>query len=777
MYSNIIYGLDIETSTIDSLIHKDKRISYMISYCISKINMKTGEYSKVELGRTYADLDNFLYRLNEQANEKELEYLIYIHNFDYEYSFFKNNLKYFKEMYDKEDTLSYLFMSANSPLYMELGRLNFRCSLKLLSKSIYQLGNELKIPKLDYEYNKVRTPLTKLDDKEIEYNYRDVEIMLKAIYNLYTNNQYIKEIKDIPLTKTGISRLNCEKNKEVNTTKKLQKKKITKGKNKGYRTRTLYDFHIQECQDDKAKSEKQLRVWEQCFQGGLVFSNPKYCGVIISNVASIDFSSSYPTQILYRYFPYDFVEITKDKKETVEKYINQEFNDFVQLILPKPFYTYFNTTIKIKNVKAKYFFYPLSIAKIENFKELYNDVNCKFLNGKIITSDIGIVITVSSLDLFIISLFYDFEIEDCLYLESTRKTKKSTEYMINACVFNGLKKVEYKTYNNIVQDEMKYKQYNTTEIKDKYFLENINSKKDYIGQKEIAHSMLLSVKSDLNALYGINAMHLLHDKWSYDVDEMEWYNNPDTYEQYMETRTKSSYIYGMYVACYARSSLCYAIYSLLQEDIDIYYTDTDSVKYKDDVKADRVIIEFNKLITSMLGDEYKKLKFGTLDKEHVYDKFVTIGTKSYITLMKDNVDATISGVPNATRIFQTLYNDNYNHNFNDLIFNCYHYDCNIDRSCIKKLAHTYSNTKETVRIYDKSVNKMYEETVVSGCVLQNTPVQMKSFESKLWRMYGKIIKETYSDTVNPLTFDIHTDITMKDGKYKVKTELSRSEIL
>ena len=102
MFSNIIYGLDIETSTIDSMVY-DKKISYMISYCISKINILNGEYEKVEVGRTYNDLDRFLYKLNDYANDNEKEYLIYIHNFDYEYSFFKNNLKYFKEMYNEDD--------------------------------------------------------------------------------------------------------------------------------------------------------------------------------------------------------------------------------------------------------------------------------------------------------------------------------------------------------------------------------------------------------------------------------------------------------------------------------------------------------------------------------------------------------------------------------------------------------------------------------------------------------------------------------------------------
>lgn len=779
IYNNYVYGLDIETSTIDSNTEKDTQISYMISFCVSRLNFFTGKYEEIYLGRTYDDLDKFLYNLNTKVKS---DTIIYIHNFDYEYSFFKNNLRFFREYYNKNDERSYLFMSQNSPLYMKLDKLNFRCSLKLLHKSIKVLGDELNIPKLDYEYTKIRTPYTPLDKTEIEYNYRDVEIMLKSVYKIYKENKFITSIDKIPLTKTGISRLNCEKNKEVNKNvkgnKKQYKNKNGKKVSNGYRVRTSYSIHTQKCNDQKAETEFQLRLWEKCFQGGLVFSNPAYCGVVCNDVASIDFSSSYPTQMLYRYFPYDFKEVKENKLEAVKKYIRYEFNRPLKLIQSRPFYTFFNTTIILNNVNAKYFFYPLSISKIENFDELYNGVNCKFLNGKLLYSKVPIVITMTSLDLYILYLFYDYDVVGCDYLEVTRKTERSSDYMLNAVIYNGTKKLEYKTYNNKIQDTLKYKTYNKDEIEDEYFREQVNKQKDYIEQKNISHSMLQMVKSDLNSLYGINAMHLLHDRYMYDDDEMEWYNNPDTFESYLNKRTKTSYLYGMYIANYARSSLCYVIYNLLQQGINVLYSDTDSVKYVDNKLADKFINDFNDTITKSIEEKYRFLKFGVLDKEHIYDSFCTIGTKSYVTEMNGNIDATISGVPNATRIFQRLYDENYNSNFKDLVFNCYHYDCTIDKSCIKKLAHTYKNVKEYVEVYDNEADKIYREEIVSGCILKDTSVQMKSFESKIWEMYGRIIPNTY-DTVDRLMFEIRTKITYdkKVDKYIVKTELKNDSIL
>jgi len=736
----------------------------MISFCISSIDMSNGEYKDIYLGRTYKDLDIFLEKLNNSVND---DTVIYIHNFDYEYSFFKNNLNFFKKYYNKDDLRTFLFISQNSPLYIKLSNLVFKCSYKLLNKSINKLGEDLKIPKLDYNYDKVRTPLTKLSDEEIKYNFRDVEIMLKSIYNLYHNNPYMSKIEDIPLTKTGISRLNCLKNKEVNKKYKTKTKQLDKnGRSKGYRTRDIYNFHCNICNKEKAKTEEQLRLWEKCFQGGLTFSIPKYCGTVLNNIASIDFSSSYPTQILYRYFPYDFHIYTKDDKlNKLLFFIKTEFYMDMQLIMDRPFGTYFNTTCVLRNIKNKYSFHPLSISKIENFDILRNGENCNFLNGKLINTDknTNIIITLTSLDLYILTCFYDFDIVDCLYLEYTRKAKRSTEYMLNACVYNGTKKVEYKDYLKLIEESQRYRKYNNDEIKDEYFLEKINNSTDYIEQEENAKRLLQTVKSDLNALYGINAMHLLHDRWSYDIEDMDWHNVPDTFYEYNKKRCKTSYVYGMYVACFARSSLCYIVNELLKNGIEVLYTDTDSVKYFDNNSADKIVLEFNDYIKNKL-ENYKQLKFGVLDKECVYDNFVTLGSKYYITLTNGNIHATISVAPNATRIFQRLYNENYNNNFISMIFECYHYNCTIDKSCIKKLAHTYSNTEEYIKIYDKTVNKMYEEHVISGCVLMDTSVQMRSFESKIWREYGEIIKLLYNDTVNMASFDLITKITYDKNK-------------
>ena len=77
-FSNLIFGLDIETTTVD--LTEDKKGSFMYSFCTGVIDLNTGKYNNLYLGRTYKDLDKYLFDLNETAINEDKTYIIYIHN-------------------------------------------------------------------------------------------------------------------------------------------------------------------------------------------------------------------------------------------------------------------------------------------------------------------------------------------------------------------------------------------------------------------------------------------------------------------------------------------------------------------------------------------------------------------------------------------------------------------------------------------------------------------------------------------------------------------------
>lgn len=196
----------------------------------------------------------------------------------------------------------------------------------------------------------------------------------------------------------------------------------------------------------------------------------------------------------------------------------------------------------------------------------------------------------------------------------------------------------------------------------------VNSEKDLYAQKTTAKQIYQNVKADLNALYGDNAQHLLRDKISYDSTSWEYIEEQCDFENdYLNKQHKTSYIYGLYVPQYARASILYIAYIFLINGIDVYYIDTDSIKVKYSAFVQSLVDEFNKLQLESLG-KYKYLGFGVLEHEFTATQFTSLGTKSYIFTKvekgKELLQATISGLPNATMLFNQIY-DYYGKSFEE----------------------------------------------------------------------------------------------------------------
>lgn len=750
-YNNIMYGLDIETSTVHYIDGKqyyydgfnyiniknkndvkplntniDKSTSYMISYCISSLDTTNGQYKEHSKGRTYTELNTDLENIkNDKTLKKKC---IYCHNFSYEFSFLINNLDIFKNCKG-------FYMDKNKPLKVEIDALEFRCSYLLLNKSIKKLGQEIDLPKLEFEYNKVRTPLTPMTRKEWDYNFRDVEIMLKSVYKLMNENPYIKEIEDIPLTKTGISRLNCKRNNEINQIKEYQRKDGTLYKDR------LYHRQINECGWEKAISESQLNFWERLFKGGFVFSNPKYCNVILDDIMSFDFSSDYPFQMLYRKFPRNFYEIkiNSNKRKCFNEVLKN--SDETSLISKQPYKYMINCIVKIRNIKAKYSTMPLSETNID--ERLRNGVDGIVLNGKIKEIYNTVTMYLSHIDVITLKLFYTFDIVDIVYLEKSTKITDSSEYRKNCVLFNGIKKSEYKTYKELIEHINDVHHYTREEINDDFIRNQLNECTTYQEQLNCINQNYLRVKSDLNSLYGDNAQHLNRDEIFYDFTDRDFKSEKSDFtNNYLNRKKNTSYIYGMYVPAYARASILYFVYKFAKLNVDTIYIDTDSLKIlKSDYTLVKHIIDlYNDMIKKEITDIYN-LDFGTLEYEHTFDKFVTLGSKSYIYMLGGRVYATVSGIPRASELYQELYKI-YNEDFKTLINNCYHFNVNIDSTVTNKLCAIYK--------YDMNntfVNG-WHAYIYSGCVLKPVSTVMRDTNSKTWELYAILIENIYNLKIN-----------------------------
>ena len=223
----------------------------------------------VVYGRDLFEFYEFLKTFSETAGNIQL--FIYVHNLSYEYAFLREIFK--GELSD------ILLTVARKPLYFHVfENIEFRCSYRLTNLSLAKwglsIGVEKKVGFLDY--GELRTPLTELDSKALEYCEYDLLVMAEGLRKY--RDEY-KHIKTIPLTQTGEVRKPI---KRLNASEKGQ---------------TAF---IARCMPH---TPEEISYQSQTFQGGLTLSNVENTNRVLHGVMSWDIASAYPAQILLNTFP------------------------------------------------------------------------------------------------------------------------------------------------------------------------------------------------------------------------------------------------------------------------------------------------------------------------------------------------------------------------------------------------------------------------------------------------------------------------------------------
>lgn len=143
------------------------------------------------------DLSEFYEMLADIPNHIKIR--VGVHNFPFEWHFL--------------DGLHWDFIFAKSrhrPIKatcIEFPNIEFYCTYSLIDRSLEEWGKTLGIEKKELEYNKLRTPLTKLSKKTLEYQERDLEIMYKGIKE---ELEEYGSVWDLPMTSTGAVRRICK---------------------------------------------------------------------------------------------------------------------------------------------------------------------------------------------------------------------------------------------------------------------------------------------------------------------------------------------------------------------------------------------------------------------------------------------------------------------------------------------------------------------------------------------------------------------------------------
>lgn len=247
---------DIETSKIDTI---EQSFMYIWQCCIAgKVNI---------IGRTWEEFVDFITYISQILPET---IVCFVHNLSYEFSFLKGVLQF-----EENGIFAAEPRSIIKACYKNI---EFRCSYFLTNVSLDKFTSDMNVvhKKLSgdkFNYNKVRTPTTKLSADEISYCLHDVMGLWEAIE---TKMESTKDtIASIPLTSTGYVRRDIKKAMH-NCRKQVQD--------------IFPDFII-------------YKLLRRAFRGGDTHASRYYSGIILPNVHSYDRVSSYPDVLVNCRFP------------------------------------------------------------------------------------------------------------------------------------------------------------------------------------------------------------------------------------------------------------------------------------------------------------------------------------------------------------------------------------------------------------------------------------------------------------------------------------------
>ena len=579
-YMNIPISFDIETTSFYNEQKEKQAIMYAWVFGIN---------GKCIIGRTW---DEFLLILDNIKSFYQLDdkkrIIIWVHNLAFEFAFISHLFKW--------DNV--FAVDERKPVYAISNGLEFRCSYILSGYSLQMLAKNLtkhKIEKLvgDLDYSLLRHTKTPLTEMEYKYILNDGLIVMAYIDELLM--QY-HDFHKLPLTKTGFVRKYC-------------KKECLFGGNASHHKNHVGTYYKKYHSLMNTLVIQNYPIYEQlkrCYSGGFTHANALYQGVVIDNVTSYDFTSSYPSVMVCEKYP-----MSKAKKIIIKD--ENHLKKMLDLYCCMFDITFYNIEPKLHQDN------PISLSKCYYYENVVEN------NGRVVSADV-LSTTINEIDFDVIRDFYKWEE---ISITNFRIFEKG--YLPTPFIKSILKLYELKT---ILKGSI--------DIDDIIRFQN--------------------AKSDLNSAYGMCVTDIIQMNRKF--ENGEWINEEpdikDIFEKYNNSKSRFLYYpWGVWVTSYARRNLFLGIQAVGR---DYLYSDTDSIKIRNGEKYKSWIEHYNQYIAdkmqialkwhnlpfSMVNPKTIKGKeklLGAWDFDGFYKRFKTLGAKRYMYEDENNqMHITCSGV-------------------------------------------------------------------------------------------------------------------------------------
>lgn len=648
---NIPLSFDVETSTIDFVENGETfKRSFMYIW-------QFGIDGTAVYGHTWEEFKEFLKMLGAafKLNSKKWA-IIYVHNLGFEFEFLHSIIEF----------TNVFARSTHHPIYADCPDyyIEFRDSLILSGLSLEKTAQNLayhKIRKMvgDLDYSKIRLPgITEMTEEELKYCENDVLILNAYIAEEINYNS--GKISNIPLTRTGYARRRFRNAMKKSPIWKKWKKRIAFT----YPSKELF------CLLNKA------------FAGGYTHANAQYCTLINDDVTSIDFSSSYPAQMIRHKYPLgEWIKIECNENLTKEHF---EFLMTSKAVVCE---------VMFKDIEQITDHTIISRSKCCYFE------NAIFDNGRLVSADLARTF-ITDVDYKTLKLFYKwdkikvFEMWVCDY-----------EYLPTPFVQEILNLFGIKTE-----------------------LKGVDGKEDEY----------MRGKGDLNSAYGMSVTNPVDDLIKFDGGE--WVIERQDMQKLLDENKKSygyflPYCIGVWVTAWARYELLSTVAKI---NHDCLYCDTDSIKMTNFAKYKNMIDEYNTkcaaeiraaLIHHNIDPEKAQPKtikgvtkqLGVFEVDAHYQYFKTLGAKRYCYI-DDNGEFhfTASGIPKGKPLKYILkLAEETGKDPLDLFCD----GLQIPEEWSDKLTHYTFNDKHIVQVTDYQGNGALV-SIGSCCVLVPQPYEM-----------------------------------------------------
>lgn len=614
-YYNCPAAFDIETSSFT--LNGEKQAT-MYLWCF-------GLNGSTVYGRTWDEFGDLLEQLTETLDLDIMQrLLVYVHNLGYEFEWIRTYINWNTVFSLKE----------HKPVKaLTEGGIEFRCSLQLSGYSLDELGKHLTeypVRKLtgSIDYSLIRHSETPLTPDELAYVRNDVRVVMAYIQEEIHHNVFIARI---PLTKTGYVRQYC-RNAVLYTPGSHHKKD-----RKFHKARKLFSALIMTPDD-----YRQIRP---AFQGGFTHTNCFKAGKVISDVGSIDFTSSYPAQMIAKQFPMSPAEIVR-----IDSW--EQFEENLQL-----YCCVFD--VEIFGLQSVLWMdHPLARSKCWNIHGEVLD------NGRVVSAD-HLYTTLTEQDFFTLREFYRWDRLNIGTFRRFMRTYLPRDFLLS------------------ILDLYKAK----TELKG-------------VAGKEVEYQRS---KEMINSAYGMTVTDPVRPEIIYEDDD--WHEKQQDLDKALKKYNNSInrflyYPWGIWVCAYARRALFTGITSF---DDDYIYSDTDSIKCEHLQEHMEYINDYNEQITSELrrACEVRDIDFeltrprtikgvekplGVWDIEGGYDRAKFLRAKCYMTEKDGQMSLTVSGLKKEAAIPYLLELCGGDH---DKVFEMFDDDMYIPAGHTGKNVHTY----------------------------------------------------------------------------------------